>query len=113
MKLQATLIQLIFVIEPIQTDEGTRNDFGSTCSADLPSNSVPSSFTSSEERIEKISNALYLLGYGSILLSAANYLKGDQANNERNGIFVGHWAPTFFILGKVAEDREKHSEGGN
>lgn len=30
---------------------------------------------------------------------------GDRANAERFGIFVGLWAPTFMILGKVLEDR--------
>lgn len=55
----------------------------------------------------KLSNILYILGFGSVILSAFNFLKGQDADHERNGIFVGHWAPTFLILGKVAEDREK------
>ncbi|GGM03660.1 hypothetical protein [Deinococcus aerophilus] len=61
----------------------------------------------------KFSNVLYILGYASILLSAGNFLKGKaedgkkQDVKERDGLFLGHWAPTFFILGKVAEDREK------
>ncbi|ANE42890.1 hypothetical protein [Deinococcus puniceus] len=60
----------------------------------------------------KISNLLYILGFASIALSAANYLKGksedgqEEATKERDGLFVGHWAPTFFILGKIAEDRK-------
>lgn len=54
----------------------------------------------------KISNLLYLLGFTSIALSASNYLSDDDSDSERDGIFVGHWAPTFFILGKIAEDRE-------
>ncbi len=61
----------------------------------------------------KTSNVLYILGYASILLSASNFLRGKaksghtQDVKERDGLFLGHWAPTFFILGKVAEDREK------
>lgn len=58
----------------------------------------------------KISNALYIMGFGSIILSAISFLKSDDSGSERNGLFVGHWAPTFFILGKIAEDREKESE---
>lgn len=57
----------------------------------------------------KISNSLYILGFGSVVLSAVNFLKSDGAGSERNGIFLGHWAPTFFLLGKIAEDREKSS----
>lgn len=61
----------------------------------------------------KTSNVLYVLGYASIVLSAINFLRGkskdgqEQDSKERDGLFLGHWAPTFFILGKVAEDREK------
>jgi len=61
----------------------------------------------------KISNVLYILGYASIIVSATNFLRGktksgqDQDIKERDGLFLGHWAPTFFILAKVAEDREK------
>ncbi|AFD26410.1 hypothetical protein [Deinococcus gobiensis] len=55
----------------------------------------------------KLSNILYILGFGSIILSAVNFFKSEDSDSERNGIFVGHWAPTFLILGKVAEDREK------
>ncbi|CAM3543471.1 hypothetical protein DESA109040_15780 [Deinococcus saxicola] len=61
----------------------------------------------------KTSNVLYILGYASIILSATNFLRGKtkdghaQDTKERDGLFLGHWAPTFFILGKVAEDREQ------
>ena len=61
----------------------------------------------------KTSNVLYILGYASIILSATNFLRGKtkdgqaQDSKERDGLFLGHWAPTFFILAKVAEDREK------
>ena len=54
----------------------------------------------------KIHNIFYVLGFGSILLSASQYFKGNTSDNERDGLFVGHWAPTFFILGKILEDKE-------
>ncbi|SMB95015.1 hypothetical protein [Deinococcus hopiensis] len=61
----------------------------------------------------KISNVLYILGFASIVLSAGNFVAGKtedgqaQESQERNGLFVGFWPPTFFILGKIVEDREK------
>lgn len=61
----------------------------------------------------KLSGYLYIAGFASIILSALNYLTGKASagnGKERNGIFVGHWAPTFFILGKIAEDREKDGD---
>jgi hypothetical protein len=66
----------------------------------------------------KVSNILYILGFVSIAVSATNYLKGkaggtqndDKAGKERDGLFTGHWAPTFFILGKIIEDREDKHE---
>lgn len=54
----------------------------------------------------KIHNILYLLGIGSILLSASQYFQNDTSDKERDGLFVGQWAPTFFILGKIMEDKE-------
>ena len=46
----------------------------------------------------------YIGGFASIVLSFASYFasraKGnDKAQSDRWGIFVGHWAPTFFALG--------------
>ncbi|ADV68478.1 hypothetical protein [Deinococcus maricopensis] len=61
----------------------------------------------------KTSSLLYAAGFASILLSAVNFARGkttSDSGNERNGIFVGHWAPTFFILGKVMEDREARGD---
>ncbi|MBZ9713909.1 hypothetical protein [Deinococcus multiflagellatus] len=55
----------------------------------------------------KLHNILYLLGFGSILLSASQYFKDESSDKERDGLFVGHWAPTFFILGKIAEDKAR------
>ncbi|MFC6616550.1 hypothetical protein [Deinococcus radiophilus] len=54
----------------------------------------------------KASTLMYALGYASIAVSAYRYFAGESSDNERDGLFVGHWAPTFFILGKGAEDRE-------
>ena len=57
----------------------------------------------------------YAGGFASILLSYASYFlsrkkKGDdKAQSDRWGIFVGHWAPTFFALGIALrlEERDK------
>ncbi|GHF65287.1 hypothetical protein HNQ07_004699 [Deinococcus metalli] len=54
----------------------------------------------------KAHNILYLLGFGSIILSASQYFQSDTSDKERDGLFIGHWAPTFFILGKILEDKE-------
>ena len=56
----------------------------------------------------------YLGGFVSIGLSFASYFasrakKGDdKAQSDRWGIFVGHWAPTFFALG-IALHLEENS----
>jgi hypothetical protein len=61
----------------------------------------------------KFSTVLYTLGFASIVVSAINYVEGLQSqpgkkgDKQRDGLFTGHWAPTFFILGKVVEDRER------
>ncbi|WP_027481084.1 hypothetical protein [Deinococcus pimensis] len=58
----------------------------------------------------KLSTILYALGFLSIAISAANFLSGKRATGaegERNALFVGEWPPTFFILGKIVEDRER------
>lgn len=54
----------------------------------------------------KASVLMYALGYASIAASAYRYFAGEASDDERDGLFIGHWAPTFFILGKAAEDRE-------
>jgi hypothetical protein len=54
--------------------------------------------------LKKLSCLCFILGFASIIASIAIwYLSGgsdlvDQAHAERFGIFVGLWAPTFFIL---------------
>ena len=55
----------------------------------------------------------YIGGFASIVLSFVSYFasrkghKDSKAQADRWGIFVGHWAPTFFALGvalKLEED---------
>ena len=55
----------------------------------------------------------YIAGFASIALSYVSYFvsrgkKGDdKAQSDRWGIFIGHWAPTFFAFGialKLEED---------
>jgi hypothetical protein len=57
----------------------------------------------------------YAAGLASIGLSYASYFisrgkRGDdKAQSDRWGIFIGHWAPTFFALGialKLEEDND-------
>ena len=55
----------------------------------------------------------YIAGFASIGLSFlpwATSLKAEEAGTERAdrcGIFVGHWAPTFFGLGNALRSYEK------
>ena len=55
-------------------------------------------------QLKQLSNVCFILGFASILGSIAIwFLTGGtaaetQAHAERFGIFVGLWAPTFFIL---------------
>ncbi|WP_261663129.1 hypothetical protein [Deinococcus sp. Marseille-Q6407] len=54
----------------------------------------------------KASVLMYALGYASIAVSAYRYFSTEKSSDERDALFMGDWAPTFFILGKAAEDRE-------
>lgn len=63
----------------------------------------------------RLSNIMYILGFVSMLMSAGSFVggkadggPGDKTGEEkqRSGLFVGFWPPTFFILGKIIEDRE-------
>ena len=50
---------------------------------------------------QSLGDACFVLGFLSIAASIAVWAKakeGDSAHGERFGIFVGLWAPTFFIL---------------
>lgn len=56
------------------------------------------------------SSTAYAASLLSVLLSIGIWLvrrDGDRGNAERFGIFVGLWAPTLAIFGKVLEDRER------
>lgn len=51
-------------------------------------------------------------GFGSILLSFVSWAiskkaTDDKAQADRWGIFVGHWAPTWFALGVALQHIEK------
>lgn len=55
-----------------------------------------------------LSNMFYYLGAISIPLSIMLWFlvkSDDKGSGERWGIFVGLWAPTLMICGKVLEDR--------
>ena len=58
----------------------------------------------------------YIGGFASIALSYLTYFasrakKGDdKAQADRWGIFIGHWAPTFFALGVALRIEETTSE---
>ena len=48
-----------------------------------------------------LSTVCFVLGFASIIASIAiwyAYQSDDRAHAERFGIFVGLWAPTFYIL---------------
>jgi hypothetical protein len=55
----------------------------------------------------------YIGGFASIALSYLTYFasrakKGDdKAQSDRWGIFIGHWAPTFFALGVALKMEEE------
>ena len=54
----------------------------------------------------KMSDLMIALGYASIAYSAYRYFTATEADERRDALFVGHWAPTFFILGVGAENGE-------
>jgi len=47
---------------------------------------------------------------GSIAIWNLRRLSGDKAHAERFGIFVGLWAPTFFVMATEAAAQEKAEE---
>lgn len=60
------------------------------------------------------SDVLNALGFASVAASIAVWSlakRGDAGHGERFGIFVGLWAPTFFVLGtsmaKTEQDRDQ------
>ena len=51
--------------------------------------------------LQSLSSICFVLGFLSILASIAVWVVSkspDAAHGERFGIFIGLWAPTFFIL---------------
>lgn len=59
----------------------------------------------------------YIGGFASILLSLVSWIvsrgkKDDKAQSDRWGIFIGHWAPTFFALGLALKLEERDRERG-
>ena len=59
------------------------------------------------------SDYAYIGGFVSIIVSYLAYFasrakKGDdKAQSDRWGIFIGHWAPTFFALGVALKLEEQ------
>ncbi len=57
------------------------------------------------------SNHAYAAGFASIVLSIAAWgisrgKKDERAQADRWGIFIGHWAPTFFAIGLALKQSE-------
>ena len=53
----------------------------------------------------------YLGGFASIGLSLTSWLlsrakRDERAQSDRWGIFIGHWAPTFFVIGLALKHEE-------
>jgi hypothetical protein len=58
------------------------------------------------------SNHAYAAGFASIVISLFAWLvsrgkkSDDKAQSDRWGIFIGHWAPTFFAIGLALKRTE-------
>ena len=64
-------------------------------------NQQPQSTIDIKDLTKGIGGLCFILGFVSILASIAIWAMSkspDPAHGERFGIFVGLWAPTFFIL---------------
>ncbi|BDZ49236.1 hypothetical protein GCM10025867_14770 [Frondihabitans sucicola] len=54
----------------------------------------------------------YIGGFASIVIALLAWLvsrgkkSDDKAQSDRWGIFVGHWAPTFFAIGLALKNEE-------
>ncbi len=69
--------------------------------ASPPSNSQPSALQNLKPYVSILGHVCFVLGFASIIASIVvwNITKEpDIAHGERFGIFIGLWAPTFFIL---------------
>jgi hypothetical protein len=64
--------------------------------------------------LRTLSDGCFLAGFGSIAASIAIWAvksrEADAAHAERFGIFVGLWAPTFFILSNRFERYAERAE---
>ncbi|MCU1404449.1 MAG: hypothetical protein JWQ43_752 [Glaciihabitans sp.] len=55
----------------------------------------------------------YIAGFASVAIALAAWLvsrgkkSDDKAQSDRWGIFIGHWAPTFFGIGLALKNEEK------
>ena len=58
----------------------------------------------------KMSDLMIMCGYAAIAYSAYRYFTAEDKEAKRDALFVGHWAPTFFILGVGAENREYRNQ---
>ena len=57
--------------------------------------------TATKLPLKLISTICFIMGFVSIISSIAVWMMSkapDPAHGERFGIFIGLWAPTFFIL---------------
>ena len=57
------------------------------------------------------SEQAYAAGFASIILSILAWLVSrgkhdERAQSDRWGIFIGHWAPTFFAIGVALKHEE-------
>ncbi|ARC55883.1 hypothetical protein AS850_02170 [Frondihabitans sp. 762G35] len=54
----------------------------------------------------------YIGGFASIVIALVAWLvsrgkkSDDKAQSDRWGIFIGHWAPTFFAIGLALKEEE-------
>lgn len=59
------------------------------------------------------SSHAYIAGFASVVISLAAWLisrqkpSDDKAQSDRWGIFIGHWAPTFFAIGLALKHEER------
>jgi hypothetical protein len=58
------------------------------------------------------SSHAYIAGFASVIIALAAWLGSrakpgdDKAQSDRWGIFIGHWAPTFFAIGLALKKEE-------
>jgi hypothetical protein len=58
------------------------------------------------------SSHAYIAGFASVIVALLAWLgsraktSDDKAQSDRWGIFIGHWAPTFFAIGLALKKEE-------